>query len=398
MHWGCTAPCTVPTVFRARRIIPLLLLAVVVVAVVAIVVATSSASPPAVLQTSATQSLRVAGSKLVYGSDDAVVQMRGINRSGPEYECVQAKAKDAGIFNGPRTDEPDTSAMIDEMVDWNINVVRIPLNEGCWLGDGGAPAAHSGAVYRRAIEAEVAALNAHHLFVVLALQWNAPSTYYAVSPLPMADADHSPAFWRSVASTFKGDGLLMFDLYNEPHGISWSCWLNGCEVPKSKYNPQYAYRAAGMQSLVSAVRSTGARQPLIVSGNNWALDISQFARYEPTDPDHALAVAVHTYGGESPCDSSCEDVDAAVARKFPVIYTEVGEVDCSHDYLDSTLPFLDKHGIGYLAWAWNAVTASTNGWTCANGPALISNFGGTPTPYGVGYRSHLQSLPTPVRP
>jgi hypothetical protein len=386
-------------VFRARRVIPLLLFAVVVVAVVAIVVGSGSASTPAVLRTSAAQTLSVQGNHLLYGAADAkVVQMRGINRSGPEYECVQANAQDAGIFNSPTPDTPDSDAVISEMVDWNINVVRIPLNEGCWLGERGAPKAHSGAVYRRAIEAEVRALNAHHLFVILALQWNAPSTYYAVSPLPMADADHSPAFWRSVATTFKSDGLLMFDLFNEPHGISWSCWKNGCEVPRSKYNPQFAYRAAGMQQLVTAVRSTGARQPLILSGNNWALDISQIQKYQPTDPDHSLTVAVHTYGGESPCDTDCERTDAAVARKLPVIYTEVGEVDCSDDYLQSTLPFLDRHGIGYLAWAWNAVSSGTNGWTCANGPALISNYGGTPTPYGIGYRSHLLSLTTPVRP
>jgi endoglucanase len=383
---------------RNRRVVPLLLTAVVLV-VVAIVVASSSAAPLAVIQTSPTQSLRVQGNQLVFGPGDAhVADMRGINRSGPEYECVQTKAGSAGIFNSPNPDKPDTPAMITEMLDWDINVVRLPLNEGCWLGDRGAPAGYSGAVYRRAIEAEVRELNARHLFVILALQWNAPSTYYAVSPLPMADADHSPAFWRSVARTFKGDGLVMFDLFNEPHSISWNCWEHGCEIPKSKFNPTFSYRAAGMQQLISAVRSTGATQPLILSGNNWALDISQFFRHEPTDPDHSLVVAVHTYGGESPCDTTCENLDARVARKVPVIYTEVGEVDCSDDYLQSTLPFLDKHGIGYLAWAWDAVSSGSNGWTCANGPALISNYGGTPTPYGLGLRDHLLALGTPLRP
>lgn len=50
----------------------------------------------------------------------------------------------------------------------------------------------------------------------------------------MADEDHSPAFWRSLAAYFKNDHHVIFDLFNEPYPDSnqdttaaWSCVLNG---------------------------------------------------------------------------------------------------------------------------------------------------------------------------
>ena len=43
----------------------------------------------------------------------------------------------------------------------------------------------------------------------------------------MADAAHAPDFWRSVAARFRDDSGVVFDLYNEPHDISWGCWRDG---------------------------------------------------------------------------------------------------------------------------------------------------------------------------
>ncbi len=77
----------------------------------------------------------------------------------------------------------------------------------------------------------VHALTAAHLYVILDLHLAAPGRARATAQLPMPDADHAPAFWRSVARTFRGNGGLIFDLYNEPYGIDWACWRNGCADP-----------------------------------------------------------------------------------------------------------------------------------------------------------------------
>jgi len=47
--------------------------------------------------------------------------------------------------------------------------------------------------------------------------WTAPGTQRALSQNPEPDADHSPAFWASVAATFARDPGVIFDLFNEPY-------------------------------------------------------------------------------------------------------------------------------------------------------------------------------------
>jgi endoglucanase len=373
---------------RVRRSLVLLALVAAVAAVAVLLVTRGRAAP--VLQTPAADALHVRQNKLVYGPGRGrVVQLRGINRSGSEYECLSQRGR---FFDSPHPSEPDSGPMIREMVNWDINVVRLPLNEGCWFGSGSNT---DGPPYRAAIEGEVRALNAHHLFVILTLQWNGAGDHPAISPLPMADASHSLTFWRSVADTFKGDGWVLFDLFNEPHNISWHCWLDGCSVPAGPFS-HYPFRAAGMQQLIDAVRSTGATQPLIVTGNDYGRDFSGIASNLPHDPDHSLIFGLHTYGSESPCVGACLKVVEKVARRFPVLATEFGEIDCGGSYIRPEMRAFDRAGIGYLAWAWDAT--SPGGWNCRTGPALITNYGGTPTPYGAAFRSHLWKLGEPLRP
>jgi endoglucanase len=327
--------------------------------------------------------LRVRGHQLVAGGGQGqAVQLRGVNRSGLEYACIQGW----GFFDSPNPDRIDSPAMIAAMRSWNIDVVRVPLNEDCWLGlhtrsgRGGRP-------YRRIVAAYVRALNAAHLYVILDLHWAAPGSRRAVNQLPMPDRDHAPAFWRSVARTFRSDHALIFDLYNEPYGVGWGCWLHGCRIRASGAAP--AYEAAGMQSLVDAVRSTGAGQPLLLGGLNYSSDLGGWFAHAPRDPRHQLVAAEHTYGGLSPCGAACEKGLLATARRYPVLLGELGETDCAHGYIDGLMAFADRHGIGYLGWAWDA---TSTGWSRRSGPALITSYGGQPTGFGIGLRNHLRSL------
>ncbi len=96
------------------------------------------------------------GTRLVDGPGKGhVVQLRGVNRSGLEYACIQGW----GFFDSPHPDRIDDPAMIAAMKSWDINAVRVPLNEDCWLGVN-APENRSGAVYRTIVARYVHALNA----------------------------------------------------------------------------------------------------------------------------------------------------------------------------------------------------------------------------------------------
>ncbi|HEX6393634.1 MAG TPA: glycoside hydrolase family 5 protein [Acidimicrobiales bacterium] len=313
-------------------------------------------------------SVRVAGNALVDGSGRPV-RMLGVDRSGTEYACTGGW----GIFDGP-----SDAGSVSTMASWHIDAVRVPLNEDCWLGINGVKPADSGPNYSAAIEGYVSELNAAGIVAILDLHWSAPGTTLAQGQQVMADADHSPAFWSSVASAFKSNPAVVFDLYNEPHDISWSCWRNGCVTSGG-------WQAAGMQTLVDAVRSTGASQPIMIGGLGWAGDLSGWLANKPVDPDNQLAASVHVYnfGG---CSASCWDSTIApVARTVPVVTGELGEDDCAAGFIDSYMSWADAHGVSYLGWAWDT-------YSCGGFPALISSYDGTPTAFGAGLKSHLASL------
>jgi endoglucanase len=222
--------------------------------------------------------VHVVGNRLVDSAGDPV-QLVGVNRSGSEYACVQGW----GIFDGPVD-----GASIAAIASWHSQVVRIPLNEDCWLGINGVSQQYGGAAYRKAIKGFVHRIEAHGMLVDLDLHWNAPGTVLAEGQQVMADADHSPTFWKSVAQTFKADPDVLFEMYNEPHDVSWACWLHGCTTSDG-------WQTAGMQSLVSAVRSTGATNVILVGGLGWSSDLSRWLAHEPTDPMGQLAATFHTY-------------------------------------------------------------------------------------------------------
>ncbi len=309
------------------------------------------------------------------------IRLLGVNRSGAEYMCTNPNAN--SVFDGPTS-----AASIATIKSWHVNAVRVPLNEDCWLDINGANPRLSGAPYRAAVERYVRALNAAGLYVILDLHWAAPGANLPTAEWLMADEDHSPSFWESVANRFKTDRGVVFDLFNEPH-VSWPCWRDGCTTTYTlPSGANVTYRTAGMQQLVDLVRSTGAANPIMLGGNSWGTDERQWANYEPADPDHQLIVSFHSYPTE--CDSvSCWNTTVApLANKTPVVTGEFGEGDCKATYALRYMRWADAHHISYLAWAWDA---TDRGWSC-DGPALIVDYNGKPTGYGIGVKSHLDEL------
>jgi len=320
----------------------------------------------------ATVAVKVQGNQLVDGAGNPV-RLLGVNRSGPEYACVDG----FGIFDGP-----SDATSVAAIASWHTNAVRVALNEDCWLGINGVPAAFSGANYQNAIGQYVSTLHAAGLAVILNLEINAPGSTKANSLQVMADADHSPAFWSSVATFFKSDPGVVFDVITEPHDISWTCWRDGCTTAAG-------WKAAGMQSLVDAVRGTGATQPIILGGLGYSSDLSQWLAFKPVDPAGQLAASFHTYNFSGCSTQSCWDSTVApVAMAVPVVTGEFGEDDCATGYINPFMAWADAHGISYLAWTWDA----GGGWTCTGGPTVITSYDGTPTNFGVGLRDHLAAL------
>jgi endoglucanase len=337
--------------------------------------------------------VEVSGNHLVNKKHETV-RLLGVDRSGSEYLCLGGTQ----IFDGPVDKDAATA-----MAAWHMTAVRVPLNEDCWLGINGLSAKTSGVNYQKAIEKYVKVLQGRGLAVILSLQSAAPGTHVSGCYeegegclYPMADAEHAPSFWKSVATAFAKNHGVVFDLYNEPYITSWECWLHGCSTtytpPPAHKAPNVTYQTAGMQSLVEAVRSTGDSQVLMLGGLDYSSDETGWLSHEPTDPDHQLAASFHTYDDTNCNTEECwNETIAPLAEHVPVVTGEFGDFGCVDTYIDEYMPWADAHGISYLAWTWNS-TGPPSYWSCSEGPALIENYEGTPTEYGIGLKEHLAEL------
>ncbi|MGW5425450.1 cellulase family glycosylhydrolase [Streptomyces sp. NPDC003943] len=331
--------------------------------------------------------LGVTGNRLT-DQNGATRRLLGVNRSGAEFMCVQGY----GIFDGPVDD-----AAVQAIADWKANAVRIPLNEECWLGLANVKPEYRGATYQNAVKDLVGRVLAHGMTPIVELHWTygqytgnsaGCADVHATCQKPMPDAQYTPAFWASVAETFKNDRRVAFDLFNEPYpdratptaAQAWTCWRDGGTCPG------IGYEVAGMQDLVDAVRGTGAQNLLLVPGLAYSNDLSQWLAHRPTDPAGRLAAAWHVYNFNSCVDETCwGSTLAPVAAQVPLVAGEIGENTCGHGFVDRVMKWFDERGLSYLGWTWNT-------WNCSSGPALITSYDGTPTAFGTGLRDHLRAL------
>jgi hypothetical protein len=318
------------------------------------------------------------GNRIVDAWGQPVV-LRGVNRAGTEYACIHGWS----IGEGPRD-----QASIDAMLSWHVNVVRIPLNEDCWLAVNGAPPEFSGGAYQQAIKDYVNLLNLNGMYAILDLSWSGPGSVPATGQVAMPDALHAAAFWSSVASVFKGNDAAIFEIFNEPwpdgdadSPEAWRCWRDGgtcAGVP---------FATAGMQTLVDAVRETGATNLILLGGVSYSNALSGWLNYRPTDPRNDLAAAWHVYGITRCASVDCYNATVApVAAQVPVVATEIGDVSCDRTFLDALMTWLDTHQAGYVAFTWNLWGTSCQDWS------LILDYSGAPTTKGQIYRAHLAAV------
>ena len=318
--------------------------------------------------------LHVAGNKLL-NEEGQQVLLHGVNRSGAEYSCLQ---------NNQPMDGPYDEASVQAMANWKMNAVRLPVNEHCWLGLPDVKSQYSGATYQKFVKDYIALFNKHGMYVILDMHWSGSGS--TTSNALMANKEHSIDFWKSAADVFKDNNNVLFDLINEPHDISWSCWKDGTGCSYT-----------GMQQLVDAVRSTGAKNVIMVGGLQYSNDLSQWLANRPADPTGNLAVSWHVYPIGNACNSlSCYDSTVApVAATVPLIAGEVGEsfddTACSVSKSNEVLDWLDAHQASYFGWTWD-----TWGTGCGN-LSLITSYDGTPhSPNGINVKNRYANFQTPL--
>jgi putative cell wall-binding protein len=292
------------------------------------------------------------------------------------------------------------------MASWRINVVRLPLNQDCWLGLQGSPAGsgRTAAGYRAAVHDWVSILHSAGIAVILDLHSSAPAGYSAHGQRAMADAQ-SVTFWSSLATSFATDPSVIFDLFNEPYSrspftLTWSCWKSGgCQAPvEDDYSPigpaHATYAVAGMDALVAAVRAAGAPQPVMLGGLNYSNDLTGWLASRPTDDQ--LVASWHNYPGQGCSSATCWNAQILpVAAVVPVVTGEFGQNSSATDagYMEPFMNWADANGIGYLPWAWWDVPASES--VSNSIYALINGDFSPKVPNGTAFHDHLAAVSGP---
>jgi len=356
-------------------------------------------------------SIKASGKNLL-DANGAIVQLRGVNYSGFEFVPIQgwnpgdpsgAQAGQAGGPNWPAVQS------------WKANAVRIPLNEASWLGysctdtSGVVHNPDPGSNYKSAVASQVSQANAAGLYVILDLHWTAPGTTCPMLQTQMADADHSLAFWTSIATQFKNNPAVLFELFNEPFfdfdfsGNSWSYMMKGTGGSFSGYpatsssgnwvNVMKAWTVASYQDMINAVRATGATNVVIVGTMQYAQDLSGWMANKPTDPLNQMVAAWHPYrlynsAWDYPYPNYYPqvftDAQNILAAGIPIIMTEIGGQNTagtpSCPICTTMTGFADTYGASVIGWAWDIWGDPEN--------VLIKDVNGTPTDgYGVTYRN-----------
>jgi hypothetical protein len=180
-------------------------------------------------------------------------------------------------------------------------------------------------------------------------------------------------------------------VFNEPFpgdngddDAAWTCWRDGGACGQDRQGG--TFEAAGMQDLVTAVRSTGAKNVIMLGGVQYSNNLSRWLEFKPEDPENNVVPAWHIYAHNRCNNEDCWNREVGpVASQLPLITGEMGETeeDCGREYIESVMGWLDERDASYVAWTWNPWKKCTD---------LITDFDGTPTPlYGAAVREHYMA-------
>jgi endoglucanase len=363
--------------------------------------------------------VHVQGNHLVDGAGNTL-QLRGVNVSALEFVAVQGWSSDPWGGQAPN---------FAAIKSWKANALRLPLNEASWLGNscrdttgGSLHSADPGGNYVATVTKAVNDATAAGFYVILDLHLTAPGAYCPLKQIASADADHSIAFWSSVANTFRDHPNVLFELFNEPFvtqtsffsGDGWQYLMKGVgggpftglnDTDQLVINASYSWNIASMQSMLNAVRNTGATNVVLVAGLSYAQAFDGWLANLPADPLGQLGAVWHAYpaygttfgtpAGSQPFNAPAifTQAQAILDAGLPIVMTELGD-QCSDGTPNSPqvtnmLTWADARNVSALGWTWNAWG---HGAGCSD--ILIKDAAGTPTDgYGQVFHDWLINHP-----
>lgn len=306
----------------------------------------------AALPSSAQPELHVVGNQIVDASGEAV-WLQGVNIPSLEWTP---------------TGEHVLESVDVATADWGCSILRLPLSSAFWFGESDQQD-DSGAGYRALVDSVVQACADTEVYVILDLhEYGFPT-------------EEHTRFWLDAASRYANHPAVLFGLLNEPHDIDWPTWRNGGPVMREEDGRSVTRESPGMQGLLTAIRSTGARNLVLAAGLDWGYDLSGlaggFALEDATG--NGVVYDSHIY----PWKSDWTGRVLTHATAYPVL---IGEVGCEPEpmpwippeqhkdpYLwgPRVLGMIQEHRLHWTAWCMHPGAT----------PRLIQDWDYTPTPF-----------------
>ncbi len=313
--------------------------------------------------------LRVRGNRLV-DQKGKEVWLQGVNVPSLEWSV--------------RGESVDRSTVV-AIQDWHANVIRLPVKGDHWFGRGTKHNTQTdgGEAYRAVVDKVIMLAANRGAYVVLDLHhYRAPR---------LTDVD----FWKDAAARYKNHPAVLFDLLNEPHGIPWETWQKGGFIEEKKkdgdedaflteaekLHNKRGFESPGMQGLLDAARSTGAKNIVVVGGLDYAYSLTGIkSGFALTDRSgNGIMYASHIY----PWKKGWQDKVLDVAAKYPILLGEVGGDAKKMSFIPANyqenvetwapamLGVIQKHRLNWTGWCFHPKAT----------PRMILDWDYTPTPF-----------------
>lgn len=304
--------------------------------------------------------LKVVGNKIVTVDGGTEVWLQGVNIPSLEW--------------GPDGDDLIKSAEV-AIADWHANVIRLPLSQDRWFGKGERQT-DEGEAYRQRVDEMVAYCASKGAYVIIDLHWSDAGHWGKYMQQKNMPDPNSVTFWKDAAKRYANHPAVLFDLYNEPRNITWDVWRNGGEMREVADNKDpLVYQTVGMQGILDAVRSTGAKNIVLAGGIDWAYDLSGILKgFALLDTDgNGVVYSTHIY----PWKGDWENKVGAIAKYHPVLVGEVGcEIDAKQEspytWGPDMLGYIQQKKLHWTGWCFHPSAS----------PRMLQDFDKfTPTPY-----------------
>lgn len=313
----------------------------------------------------------------------AELHVSGRDLLTPEGGKVWLQGVNAGGMETLPNDRQPLTSVLVAIEGWKSNAVRLPIKEEFWYGHHPSQK-DGGAAYRERVDQAIMLAANRGAYLVLDLH-----RFGAIRP------EHV-AFWQDAAARYRNHPAVLFDVFNEPHDISWEVWRNGGfvgarqtkadedaflsadETAKAKRD---GFESPGMQRTVDAIRATGAKNIIVAGGLAWSGDLSGVATgYALDDPlGHGIVYGWHIYNWHRDWRGRLRDVP----DRFPILVGEVGadvkkmpfvpaaEQEDPYTWVPDMLGFIQAHRLNWTAWCLHPRAT----------PVLITDWNYTPSPF-----------------